>query len=216
MVTEIVVSRRDHRHLVSWPVDLGENQCPGGSAPRGTRCFPRTPARRSAGRRNPQRRVGCCSIRERRGGCCRRLRFALGVCVWPPRHLGSLTAICYTLTAACVKSVADEWSSGSRSYPATPAFTARWSRRDRARTSSRARSTQVPSLHHQSVLLIVNPIVSIVMGTWLLGTIGKRASRALEAPRSHLAHVRRALGACHLAAHHLDRNTGAGCSSAAP
>ncbi|HEY5273079.1 MAG TPA: DMT family transporter [Acidimicrobiales bacterium] len=89
--------------------------------------------------------------------------------VWRAAAFGVAAAICYALTAACVKSVADEWSSGVAQLPRHPGLYGAIVAGAIGLVLGQRALDSGPVAASQSVLLIVNPIVSIVMGTWLFG-----------------------------------------------
>jgi len=89
--------------------------------------------------------------------------------VWRAATFGVAAAICYALTAACVKSVADEWSKGIVQLPRHPGLYGAIVAGTIGLVLGQQALDAGPVAASQSVLLIVNPIVSIVMGTWLFG-----------------------------------------------
>jgi drug/metabolite transporter (DMT)-like permease len=89
--------------------------------------------------------------------------------VWRAAAFGFAAAICYALTAACVKSVADEWPRGVAQLPRHPGLYGAVLAGAIGLVLGQRALDAGPVAASQSVLLIVNPIVSIVMGTWLFG-----------------------------------------------
>jgi drug/metabolite transporter (DMT)-like permease len=89
--------------------------------------------------------------------------------LWRAAAFGIAAGICYALTAACVKSVADEWPHGVAQLPRHPGFYGAIFAGAIGLVLGQHALDAGPVAASQSVLLIVNPIVSIVMGTWLFG-----------------------------------------------
>jgi drug/metabolite transporter (DMT)-like permease len=88
---------------------------------------------------------------------------------WRAACFGVAAAICFALTAACIKTVADEWSTSPvwvfthpEAYGIVIAGLAGFVISQHALEAG-------PVAASQSALLIVNPIASIVMGIWLFG-----------------------------------------------
>jgi len=88
---------------------------------------------------------------------------------WRAATFGSAAAICYALTAACVKSVTDEWSNGLSTLPKHPGLYGVIVVGALGLVLGQHALDAGPVAASQAALLIVNPIVSIVMGTWLFG-----------------------------------------------
>jgi drug/metabolite transporter (DMT)-like permease len=88
---------------------------------------------------------------------------------WRAACLGVAAAVCFALTAACIKTTADQWS-------ASPAWV--FSHPEAYGVAIAGLAGLIISQHalaagpvaaSQSALLIVNPLSSIVMGIWLFG-----------------------------------------------
>jgi hypothetical protein len=75
----------------------------------------------------------------------------------------------WSLTAACVKSVTDEWANGLSTLPRHPGLYGVIIVGALGLILSQRALDAGPVAASQAALLIVNPIVSIVMGTWLFG-----------------------------------------------